>query len=806
MIDDQTLLKSLHSEEDVKMKVVIPFLKKLGYKENQINLNVPIKAWLGRQSKVVYADLVVRDGKNAIIIVETKKPGTTLEEIHKEQAISYARQFDPKPVPIAVVTNGSITKVYDVITKKTLVAIPKKSEIISILTDIRISDAEKEEAGRFIIEGYKDVQDIKEALDKCHNIIRGNDGLDPISSFDEINKLIFTRILEEKRANKTKGINRFTKDFISNSPNIVKEINHIFQDASGMLDSNNIFTDKDEIKLSGETILSIVEILEKKSISLTNTDIIGLAYESFLPSIFRGERLGQFFTPDRIKEFMVEIMEPKIGDLIIDPAFGSGGFLVIIFKQLLNSIKNSNFDTKTKDVEKRKLCENYLYGTELNPRLAIASKTNMYLHGDGRTNIYRHDGLLNVIEEVKKEDEIITIEHIVENKFDIVITNPPFGADIDKKLVLDKFELGIRRNKQASEVLFLERCVKLAKKETGRIAIVLPESILMNTTYRYVRDWLDNNVTIDAIFKMPNFAFSPSGAGISTSLVFMTRKKPKKIDYEIFMGRVDKISYDQNNRPDNDFFPNAYWSYKEFKLKHKTNFNNDVFYVVKRNEGNLLSVNFYKPKYISLIRKIKSGKYLKLADICKKDKGSICDGPFGTQLHVSDYIENSENSVPVFRVQNIGLNEFLEDNLIYISKDKHKEIIRSKVKKDDILIAKTGATFGKACIFPFEKFKEANITASCCKISIDTTKANPYFIAELINSPVIYTQLERYSEKSAQPGFNMIELREILIPDIPLEKQNKIVAEILNHKKKVNALKLQIESGDKKIKSLMFDF
>lgn len=790
MIDNPTILKSLHSEEDVKMKVVIPYLKKLGYKDNQIFLNVPIKAWLGRQSKIVFADLVVKEGKNAIIIVETKKPGTTLEEIHKEQAISYARQFDPKPVPIAVVTNGSITKIYDVITKKSLAAIPKKLEIISVVTDIRISDEEKEEAGRFIIEGYQNVQDIKAALDKCHNIIRGNEGLDPISSFDEINKLIYTRIQEEKRATKTKGVNRFTKDYIINTPNTVKEINRIFQDAAEMLGKNNIFTEKDEIKLSAETILSIVEILEKKSISLTNHDIIGLAYESFLPSIFRGERLGQFFTPDRIKEFMVEILEPKIGELIIDPAFGSGGFLVIIFKQLFNGIKNSNFDNKRKEFEKKKLCEEYLFGSELNPRLAIASKTNMYLHGDGRTNLYRHDGLLN-------------FENITEDKFDIVITNPPFGSDIDKLDVLDNFELGIKRKRQASEVLFLERCVRLAKKEVGKIGIVLPESILMNTTYQYVRDWLDKNVTIDAIFKMPNFAFSPSGAGISTSLVFMTRKKPTKTNYPIFMGRVDKISYDQNNRPDVDFFPNAYWSYKEFKLKNKTTFNSDAYYVIKRDEGELLSVNFYKPKYRALIKKIKSSKYLKIADICTKEKNAISDGPFGTQLHVSDY---TESGIPVFRVQNVGLNEFLEDNLIFISEEKHKEILRSRIKENDIIIAKTGATFGKACVFPSEKFDEANITASCCKISIDTTKANLFFIAELINSPVIYTQLERYSEKSAQPGFNMIELREILIPDIPLEKQNKIVEKIKEQKEKVRKLQTQIDSENKSIKHLMFDF
>jgi len=790
MLGDKEIIRDLHSEEDVKYKLAVPYLKKLGYKDNQISFNVPIKAWLGRQSKIVYADLVVKEKNNAIIIVETKKPGTELNEIHKEQAISYARQFDPRAVPIAVVTNGVSIKIYDVRTKKNLSDIPNKNELISILTDIHISDEEKKEAGRFIIEGYKDVQDIKSALDKCHDIIRGNDGLDPISSFDEINKIIYTRIQEEKWSIEHKTKNRFSLEHIKSVPDSVKEINNMFQDASTMLGKNKIFTEKDEIKLSKETIISIIQILEQKSISLTKTDIIGLAYESFLPNIFRGKGMGQFFTPDRIKEFMIDVLEPKIGDLIIDPAFGSGGFLVIMFKRLLNDIYSSNLGAIQKSQEKKNLCEKYLYGTEIDPRLTIASKTNMYLHGDGKTNLYRNDGLLD-------------FEDINEDKFDIVITNPPFGADVDKEEILKNFDLGIKRKKQASEVLFLERCIRLAKKDTGKIAIVLPESILMNTTYQYVRDWLDENVTIEAIFKMPSFAFKPSGtSGISTSLIFMTRKRPKNKNYPIFMGNVERISFDQNNRPDVDFFPNVLNCYKQFKLKNKTEFENKSCYVINRGDGDLLSVNFYKPKYMEVIGKLKKGKYLKLGDVCKKEKNSIVDGPFGTQLHVSDY---KENGVPVIRVKNIGINEFLENDLIYISEDKHKEILRSELKKDDVIIAKTGATFGKACVFPDEKLKKANMTASCCKISIDTKKANPSFIAELINSPVIHSQLERYSEKSAQPGFNLIELKKTIIPDISLLKQNKIAEKILRGKQEIKELKEKIKKIKEGVKDEFLD-
>src|SRR3989344_1017443 len=359
-------LKELHSEEDVKAKIVIPYFKKLGYRDNQIFLNVPIKAFLGRQSKTVYADLLIKEGQIPIIIVEVKKPGIQLDEIHKEQAISYARQYE-RIVPIAVVTNGISTKIYNVKTKLQIPEIPKKAELISFLSEIKISKEEIEEAGRFIIEGYKNVQEIRDALNKC----------------------LFAKLQDEKRKS-----NNFNQNFIKDDP--VNKINKLFQDANNDFPSENHIFDKDEkIKLSEKTIFLIVGILEKRALSTTKDDLIGLAYESFLPSIFRGEGLGQFFTPDRIKEFMLEIVDPQIGNLIVDPAFGSGGFLVFSYKRLLASIKSSNFTHDKKKQEEIKLSSEYLYGVEINPRLEIACKTNMYLHGDGRTKIYRGDGLLN---------------------------------------------------------------------------------------------------------------------------------------------------------------------------------------------------------------------------------------------------------------------------------------------------------------------------------------------------------------------------------------------------------------------------
>jgi type I restriction enzyme M protein len=303
---------------------------------------------------------------------------------------------------------------------------------------------------------------------------------------------------------------------------------------------------------------------------------------------------------------MLDILEPRIGNLIIDPAFGSGGFLVVTYKRLLESLKRSGLDKERINYEKKRLTSDYLYGTEITARLALACKTNMYLHGDGRTHIYHHDGLVDVSD-------------IHEGKFDIVVTNPPFGAPIDRRDILDRFDLGIGRNKQQSNVLFLERCIKLAKVNVGKIGIVLPESILMNTTLKYIRDWLDENATIDAIFKLPNFAFKPAGtSGISTSLVFMTHKKPETRDYPIFMSRVDRISFDTNNRPDADYFPNAFWHYREYLNRGRRIFDDDSCYVVNRGDGELLSVNYFKPKYISLLKKIREKQHVKLEELCLK--------------------------------------------------------------------------------------------------------------------------------------------------------------------------------------------
>ena len=205
--------------------------------------------------------------------------------------------------------------------------------------------------------------------------------------------------------------------------------------------------------------------MERYNLSDTSEDIKGIAFERFLGRTFRGE-IGQFFTPRTIVEFMVRMMEPKEGDIICDPASGSGGFLIrffeIVREQILAdadrqyqalkaeveqeevfrseegrnccAISSPKFratlDQRKRDSRLWKLANRCIYGTDANDRMARTSKMNMIMHGDGHGGVHHHDGFLNV-------------NGIFEGRFNIILTNPPFGANVEPSDVVHESDIAV---------------------------------------------------------------------------------------------------------------------------------------------------------------------------------------------------------------------------------------------------------------------------------------------------------------------------------------------------------------------------
>lgn len=427
-------------------------------------------------------------------------------------------------------------------------------------------------------------------LHTCHNVIRNREHLDPAAAFDEIAKILFVKThVERDMKQKRQRENRFTVDYLRNLPGQAP-LNLLFTDTKEAYKADAIFTELDKINLKSATGEEIVKRLERYNLSDTSEDVKGIAFERFLGRTFRGE-IGQFFTPRPIVEFMVRMVQPVEGEAICDPASGSGGFLIQFFElvreQILADVDHeyqlyveevkseklpeekraellrekfkelqTAIDQRKRDSRLWKLANRCIYGCDANERMARTSKMNMIMHGDGHGSVHHHNGFINV-------------NGIFEDRFDIILTNPPFGSNVepsdtvtpaygevdedhyrryldaygdayreaqarvkraadDHAPIASLFELPTRGDgkrklgKVKTEILFIERCLALLKPG-GRLGIVLPEGIFNNPSLAYVREFCEDRARILAVVSLTQETFNSAGASVKASLLFVQR-------------------------------------------------------------------------------------------------------------------------------------------------------------------------------------------------------------------------------------------------------------------------------------------
>jgi type I restriction enzyme M protein len=299
---------------------------------------------------------------------------------------------------------------------------------------------------------------------------------------------------------------------------------------------------------------------------------------------FKGD-FGQYFTPRELIAFAVEILNPERKDLVLDPACGSGGFLLYALDHVRREA-NRRFPKRETDPKQRldhfnywhDFAEKNLFGIEVNEELTRVAKMNMIIHDDGHTNIVGHDALDFLSKLTAANDGL------VQGKFDLVLTNPPFGSVIKRtekgEGYLEQFDLrhyigkagagseadgagpGDEEGKRGAkglkarasiktEILFLERVWSFLKPGTGKVAIVLPDGILTNSSLQGVRDWLLAHYELLAVVSLPQFAFSHYDAGVKASIVFMRRlREGERVEDNapIFMALAENIGYDATDR------------------------------------------------------------------------------------------------------------------------------------------------------------------------------------------------------------------------------------------------------------------
>ncbi len=546
---------ALNSEEDVKNKVVVPFLLALGWDHDDISFPLPKEVNVGSRTASLTPDVIVALKKEPLMTIETKGPSLLISKEHIAQSDSYALLYTSPPTPLAVTTNGRDWNVHNVYTGVTygldgVLSKMEAAEWVKARLALVVNPNVLTHAAKVLITiTHRD--EFMRVFGKCAEVLNRSEGLLSEQAFDEMSKILACKMNEERRALSGKD-NRFSSEILK-PMGALKGMEQIFKDTKS--DFKEVFEDGETIGLrSDETVLDLVKLLEPFDLYGTGEDIKGAVYESFLSGTLRGE-LGQYFTPRELVEFAVELADPKVGEKIIDIASGSGGFLVSSFTNVLRKIGQLPLSPKDKESYQKTLIDECLWGVDLNPRLVKLCKLNLMIHGDGYNHIERADSL--------KE-----LSGSMDGVFDLVITNPPFDLPIKEKEILKQYATGRGRTSQGSDVLFLEKCINICKPG-GRIAIVLPWGILNLPTYDYVRRLFMQKCIVLAVFSLPEGAFIPFGQShAKTCILYLRKKADGERQGKSFGGIANEIGYDHRRKHykkiDKNDLPALLSAYREF--------------------------------------------------------------------------------------------------------------------------------------------------------------------------------------------------------------------------------------------------
>ena len=593
----------------------------------------------------------------------------------------------------------------------------------------------------------------------------------------EMVKLLFCRIYDELNNKK-----RFRDEQFESNDSVGAKIKALFEEVKNSY--SDVFDKDEKIYLDNKSIKAVVSFLQNYSLINTQRDVISESFQAFWGPGLRGEK-GQFFTPRNVVKMCVKVLDPKLGHRIIDPACGSGGFLIEVLSHL-----NSNKESAKN-----------IFGIDKEIDLVKISKVYMAIIGDGHSNIFCADSLYpeSWSEDMKNQ--------IKDGSFDILLTNPPFGAKIyiDDKKILKNFKLGhrwIKENnrwkitneiiKQVPQVLFIERCLQLLKPG-GKMAIVLPDGLFGNPSDSYIWEYILKEAKILAIISLPPETFLPS-THTKTSVLFLEKMTSPQLerDYPIFMAIAEKVGHDKNgkvifkmnksgryildergNKIIDDDLPLIVKKYVEYKRTAKLEDPNRFGFVGKLSQikDNIFVPAYYDPETKKELAKLeKIGKY-KLITIGQLEKQKVISIKRGHEVGSKFY---GLGDVPFIRTSDIVNWEIKVDPIKCIPEEiyeKYKN--RQDIKGWDILLV-TDGTFliGRtAIVTPLDKkiVIQSHIRRiRCLKPEI----LHPYLLLYLLNTPIVQKQIKEKTFVQATISTVGNRLKEIVLP-IPLNESEK---------------------------------
>ena len=775
-------------EEEVRQEYEVILHKNYGYDYAQMDIEVPIQRGEkhSKKNRDEAADIVIykttdkgkRDqSKDILGIVETKKRAKT-EGIKQLKSYMSATCCE-----WGVWTNGeNIEFVYrDLKTGELksdyIFQIPSRGETFD---DIE----------RLTKEDLRPVGNLKPIFRRIYHTLYSNSNISRSEKLgSEMIRFIFCKIYDEffDRDKSPK----FKVGFSDTAEQVKENIEALWEKVKRRFVDDGVFEEHEKIVLEPKPVRWVVGELEKFSLLDTDKDVVGSAFEVFAERVFVGDK-GQFFTPRQVVKMAVEMIDPQPEERILDPACGSGGFLIYalehVWAKMSTSPKYQGTHLKTL---KGEFARKYFYGIDKEIDLVKICKAYMSIIGDGMSNIVKADSLKDT-----DEWENVACAMLTENgtlkKYDVIFTNPPFGSKIKVKdeHILKRYDLGHKWKKKDSnkwvktskiketepQILFIELCLNLLN-DGGRMAIVLPDGIFGNPSDGYIREWIKDKAEVLAIIDCSHNTFMPHTHTKTSVLLLRKWEQTKKENYPIMMSVVEECGHDtRGNETDKEEFSESTKIYKKYPnriIKElKRNQLGFTLYEQKLKNG-IWVPRYYNPDTEKELKRMKdSGEFdtVSIQDLI--DKKILAIKPVGSTVKGSQY--NNYDDIPFLRTSDVGA---WETRNYAVQNVNEKTYLRYRDKQNleegDILFIKDGTyRIGETIMLTKYDLKML-VQNHFLKIkSLDRKGFDPYLLLYLLHIPIVRKQIDERTFVQSTLSTLGNRLNEVILP-IPKDKTER---------------------------------
>ena len=558
-------------EEYVRQNIAMSLVLEYGYARSQIEVEFKIK--VGSRTKrvdlAIFPEGAPHDQEHIWIIVETKKAGTKRES--KKDGVGQLKSYMAASLSCdyGMWTNGEDRACY-------LKSAKGSKQIFLEAVDIPPQGTKKADAPSREVLRPATGANLLFAFRRCHNYIAGYQGLQKPEAFWELLKLIFCKIEDERSDEDTLRfyVSQSERTSMSLQTRVKSRLDKLF--AESVLEKYpTIFKKNERLEMKPAVLAYVVSELQQYSLLDSSVDVKGVAYEEVVGSNLRGDR-GEFFTPRNACRMAVKMLNPQPNERILDPACGTGGFLVTAMNHVLAAVEAKHrkrwkraSPTSAQQAEyygeRHRYLSDKVFGLDLNPNLVRAAKMNMVMNNDGSGNLLQ----CNSLEHPHRWPDDVR-ERVPLGSIDVLFTNPPFGTNIkvDVPRILQQYAVAaswmeeegewrprtraddqpVLQSSQPPEILFVERCLQLLRPG-GRMAIVLPNGLLNNPGLAYFRAAILEKAQLLAVVDMHRDLFQPRN-DTQTSMVLLRRwaeGESREVfgDYPVFMAIADRVGHDK---------------------------------------------------------------------------------------------------------------------------------------------------------------------------------------------------------------------------------------------------------------------